>query len=298
MPADGVVGTKDQSALLAALAGGAARAARPTPAGADRLPAQADGSRAPAAGGARVDAAVRGPRTAGRRSTSPFFVKPVVGRLSQNVYRIEDPADLLDLHEIDSYTTRYASIAGSGRRRSRGGARLHRRGAPLRRRGHARGLRARGPRDDDRRHRLGQVPGHAQLRALRVSVEALRASGRTSSATSPRASSPRSGSTTVSSTSSSSSPRAGPAQIIEVNGRIASQFAPLVQALHGRSTYDALFELACGEDPAWEAGLPDGVAVSYVTAGLRGRLRRGGSRPRARPSSCSSGRASPLGAGR
>ena len=51
---------------------------------------------------------------------------------------------------------------------------------------------------------------------------------------------------------------------IEVNGRIASQFAPLVQGLHGRSTYDALFELACGEDPGWESGLPDGVAVSYV----------------------------------
>jgi hypothetical protein len=59
-------------------------------------------------------------------------------------------------------------------------------------------------------------------------------------------------------------PEDGPAQIIEVNGRIASQFAPLVQALHGRSTYDALFELACGDDPHWETGLPEGVAVSYV----------------------------------
>jgi hypothetical protein len=52
-------------------------------------------------------------------------------------------------------------------------------------------------------------------------------------------------------------------RIIEVNARIASQFAPLVQALHGRSTYDALFELACGEDPAWRTGRPDGVGVSY-----------------------------------
>ena len=41
----------------------------------------------------------------------PFFVKPVVGRLSQNVFRIEDPDDLQDLHEIDRYTTRYAEIA-------------------------------------------------------------------------------------------------------------------------------------------------------------------------------------------
>ena len=48
-----------------------------------------------------------------------------------------------------------------------------------------------------------------------------------------------------------------------MNGRLASQFAPLVQALHGRSTYDALFALACGEDPRWLTGTPDGVGVSY-----------------------------------
>ena len=41
----------------------------------------------------------------------PFFVKPVVGRLSQNVFRIDDPDDLQNLHEIDRYTTRYAEIA-------------------------------------------------------------------------------------------------------------------------------------------------------------------------------------------
>jgi biotin carboxylase len=54
-----------------------------------------------------------------------------------------------------------------------------------------------------------------------------------------------------------------PPSLIEVNGRIASQFAPLVQTLHGRSTYDALFALACGDDPAWKSGLPDGVGISY-----------------------------------
>jgi hypothetical protein len=58
-------------------------------------------------------------------------------------------------------------------------------------------------------------------------------------------------------------PEDGPAQIIEVNARIASQFAPLVQAVHGRSTYDALFELALGEDPRWQPGPPHGVGVSY-----------------------------------
>ncbi len=59
-------------------------------------------------------------------------------------------------------------------------------------------------------------------------------------------------------------PASGPAKIIEVNGRIASQFAPLLLGLHGRSSYDALFELALGEDPKWEVGAPDGVAVSYA----------------------------------
>jgi hypothetical protein len=54
-----------------------------------------------------------------------------------------------------------------------------------------------------------------------------------------------------------------PPRIIEVNARIASQFAPLVQALHGRSTYGALFELACGDDPDWRTGRPAGVGVSY-----------------------------------
>ena len=49
-----------------------------------------------------------------------------------------------------------------------------------------------------------------------------------------------------------------------MNARIASQFAPLVLATHGRSTYDALFELACGDDPRWDPSPPQGVAVSYV----------------------------------
>jgi len=55
----------------------------------------------------------------------------------------------------------------------------------------------------------------------------------------------------------------GPARLIEVNGRLASQFAPLVRALHGRSPYEALFELACGRDPDWRTEKPEGVAISY-----------------------------------
>src|SRR5205807_8914244 len=58
-------------------------------------------------------------------------------------------------------------------------------------------------------------------------------------------------------------PDHGPARLIEVNGRLASQFAPLVRAVQGRSTYEALFRLACGEDPRWEPGAPQGAAISY-----------------------------------
>ena len=59
-------------------------------------------------------------------------------------------------------------------------------------------------------------------------------------------------------------PAAGPVTLIEVNGRLASQFAPLVQAAHGRSTYDALFRLACGDDPDWHPHPPECHGVSYV----------------------------------
>jgi len=59
-------------------------------------------------------------------------------------------------------------------------------------------------------------------------------------------------------------PRDHAAWTIEVNGRLASQFAPLVQAVHGRSTYEALVRLAGGEDPQWSPGVPNGVAISYA----------------------------------
>ena len=58
-------------------------------------------------------------------------------------------------------------------------------------------------------------------------------------------------------------PSDGPPKLIEVNGRIASQFAPLVRAVQGRSTYEAMFRLACGDDPGWRALPSRGVAISY-----------------------------------
>lgn len=59
-------------------------------------------------------------------------------------------------------------------------------------------------------------------------------------------------------------PATGAVRIVEVNPRIASQFSPLVEAVHGRATYDVLFSLAAGDDPGWDGSAPNGVAISYV----------------------------------
>ena len=74
-----------------------------------------------------------------------------------------------------------------------------------------------------------------------------------------------------------------------MNGRIASQFAPLVQAVHGRSTYDALFELACRRGPRLAPRRAGRRRRQLRAPGLRGRVRRGGAGARAPTSRCSSG---------
>ena len=110
IPADAVVGTKDQSALLAALL--AERRGLPGPSPEALVKLQ---HKPTARALQRLAAPEATPRFAvldGRVTFDvPFFVKPVVGRLSQNAVRIDDPGELLDLHEIDRYTARYAEIA-------------------------------------------------------------------------------------------------------------------------------------------------------------------------------------------
>lgn len=56
----------------------------------------------------------------------------------------------------------------------------------------------------------------------------------------------------------------GDLRIIEANGRMASQFAPLVKAMHGVSTYELQFELAAGGSPVLPPARPDLVASSFV----------------------------------
>lgn len=56
----------------------------------------------------------------------------------------------------------------------------------------------------------------------------------------------------------------GAAKIVEVNGRMASQFAPLVRAVHGVSTYRIQLELATGSSPTVPEPRTDVVASSFV----------------------------------
>jgi hypothetical protein len=193
----------------------------------------------------------------------PFFVKPVVGRLSQNAYRIDDVSELGDLQELDRYTARYARIAAlagvdpeavhgfiaeellSGDEVTLEG---YVSGGRVTTIGVTDSVKYPGTLSFERFEYPSKLPEERQVELSDVAERVLPALGFDGGFFNVEF----------------FLPNGGPAQIIEVNGRIASQFAPLVQGLHGRSTYDAMFELACGRDPGWRTGLPDGFAISYV----------------------------------
>jgi biotin carboxylase len=261
LPADGAAGTKDRAALLAALV--AARRGLPGPEPAAVLRCQykpvareLERSAVPEAvpGFAVLDGTLPFPL--------PFFVKPVVGRLSQGSFRVER-AEQLPAPAEDAYRrsfARMAELAGIG------------------------GF-------DFRGHLAEQL-----VDGLQVTLEGYVAGGRvvtigvTDSVTYPGTLSferfeypsrlprgrldelagiaarvvPALGLDDTFFNVELAVPERGVPQIVEVNARMASQFAPLVEATHGRSTYEALFALACGEDPRWEEREPDGVAVSWV----------------------------------
>jgi biotin carboxylase len=56
----------------------------------------------------------------------------------------------------------------------------------------------------------------------------------------------------------------GRPMIVEVNGRMASQFAPLVAAVHGVSTYELQLALSTGRAPTLPPARADTVAASFV----------------------------------
>jgi ATP-grasp domain len=262
LPADAVVGTKDQSALLAALLAERRSLPGPSPEALVKLQHKPT---------ARTVQQLVAPEATPRfavldgRSTleAPFFVKPVVGRLSQNAFRIDDPRELLELHEIDRYTTRYAEIAalaGADPAQAHGFlAEELLAGDEVTLEGYVHDGRVTVIGVTDSLKYAGTLSFESfvypsaltQARLEELSDVAARVM-------------PRLGFDAGFFNVEFLVPETGPAQIIEVNGRIASQFAPLLLGLHGRSSYDALFKLALGEDPAWHEGAPNGVAVSYV----------------------------------
>ncbi len=261
VPADGVVGSKDRSALLAALI--AERRGLPGPSPRSLIACQFKPT-ARALERATVPAAT--PRFAlldGRPPFGPpFFVKPVVGRLSMRARRIDDPADIGTLDELDDYMSGYARIAelaGLHPDAVRGFlAEELLDGEEVTLEGYVHGgdvvtigvtdsVKYPGTNSFERFQYPSALPVARQDELHDVVARVLPALGFDGGFFNVEF----------------FVPRQGPSRIIEVNARISSQFWPLVQAVDGRSTYGALFELACGDDPGWEPGRQSGVAVSY-----------------------------------
>jgi biotin carboxylase len=261
IPADGVVGTKDRSSLLAALIADRRGLRGPTP---RALIACQFKPTARALQRATVPFAT--PRFAlldGRPPFGPpFFVKPVVGRLSQRARRIEDPGQIERLEDQDAYMAGYARIAelaGLHPDAVRGflaeelleGDEVTLEGYVFDGRMTAIGItdsvKYEGTNSFERFEYPSALPAERTVELADVASRILPALGFDGGFFNVEF----------------FVPREGPARIVEVNARLASQFWPLVQAVDGRSTYEAMFRLACGDDPAWQAGEPHGVALSY-----------------------------------
>lgn len=257
--ADGVVATKDRSALLAALV--AERRGLPGPSPSAVIACQHKPSSRAIQQRVAPEATPLFALLDGEPPfPPPWWVKPVVGRLSQEARRADSVAELAALPEESEYRDEYAHLAGLSVNDVQGflveelvtGDEVTLEGYV-----HDGGVAVIGVTDsvkypgtssferfeypsalpDDRLRELGRlaeklVLAHG-LDACLFNVEFF-------------------------------VPAEGPSKIVELNARIASQFSPLVEAVYGRSTYDVLFALACGEDPRWEARAPRGVAISYV----------------------------------
>jgi hypothetical protein len=259
MPADGVVGTKDRSALLAALV--ADRRGLPGPRPAAIVTCQ----HKPTSRGIQRDVAPDStPAFALLDGTPPFpppwWVKPVVGRLSQEARRVDTEAELAQLTEHPTYRDEYARLAGLPPDAVRGylveelvqGDEVTLEGFVHE--GHVAVIGVTDSVKYESTSSFERFEYPSALPAARLEeLERLAA-----------ALVPAHGLDACFFNIEFFVPEEGPAQIVELNPRIASQFSPLVAAVDGRPTYDALFALACGEDPGWDGGRHSGVAISYV----------------------------------
>jgi biotin carboxylase len=260
VPAEGVVAAKDRSALLAAVLAERRGLPGPSPAAVAACQHKAT-ARAPQEQ-AMPEAT---PRWFAVDGTPPFrppwFVKPVVGRLSQGARRVEDAAEL-EAAPPDGYAAGWEALARLG------GVDLSARGEiaeeilagePVTVEGYAHGgsVTILGVTDSV------MYPGTLSFERFEYPT-ALPPDRAEEVADLAARLPPAFGFDGGFFNAEFAVPEEGPAMLIELNARIASQFAPLYRAVHGRSSYDALFELACGRDPAWAPGAPGGFAVSYV----------------------------------
>ena len=249
----------------------ASRAAGAEPTGNRLVPAQADFKSHPAARRARGDAAVRRAR---RATAVPPAVVGEAGRrpsVSGGAARwLRGRAHGAGRGPRLQRRVRRPRRAPRGRR-----PRLPGRGARDRTGGHARGLRARRTGGRDRRDRLGQVRG---TNCSSASSIRRRCRERLDELDEPAA-------VLVPAHRLDACffnieffvPDDGPAQIVELNPRIASQFSPLVEAVHGRPTYEALFPSPAGRSGAGGASRTRRHLIRGAC--VRGRARRGRSQP-------------------
>lgn len=267
---DGVIGTKDRSALLAALVAERLGLPGPSPAAIVRC------QHKPTSRAIQRQVAPRStPRAAllgeAPPGPPPWFVKPVVGRLSQEARRVDDAFELSSLADAPGYRDGYARLARLA------------------------GL----PAEAVRGFLVEElVAGHEVTLEGYVYDGAVTVIGVTDAVKYPGTNSferfeypsalppPRlrelhelaarlvlaHGLDDCVFNVEFLVPEDGPAWIVEINPRIASQFSPLVEAVHGRSTYDVLLRLACGDDPRWDGARQRGVAVSYVLRVFRDAL--------------------------
>ena len=259
--ADAVVATKDRSALLASVV--AARAGLPGPSPS----AVASTQHKPTARALQAEAVPAAtPRWQvldGRVPPfgPPWFVKPVVGRLSQGARRVDDPRHL-DSGGDDAYATAWGALARLG------GVSLDARGAiaeelldgaPVTVEGYVHGGRTTILGVTDSVMYPGTLSFERFEYPTRLAPERAAAAADVA-ARLPAAFGFDGGFFNV----ELFVPERGTPGVIELNGRIASQFAPLYAAVHGRSSYDALVALALGEDPKWRPERTTGAALSYV----------------------------------
>ena len=263
---DGVVATKDRSALLASLL--AERLGLPGPKPDALLNCQHKErsrllQRTVAPEATPQFTVVRGEHDSPPACRPPWFAKPIVGRLSQGARRVDLPADFAGLTDPTGYAAAYARIAElAGLPASAVDGFL------VEELARGREVTLEGYVYDGSVTVIGitdsvMYPGTNSFERFEYPSTLSRARQEELENLARRVV-PALGLDAAFFNMEFVVPPEGPATIIEVNWRIASQFAPMIQATHGRSTYDALFALASGRDPAWRATEPNGFAVSYV----------------------------------